>query len=85
MSFVKKEISYIRDSFSQIIRAFIIFMLFSSGLFSALLLRVVGINGTFISFISISIEIIMLIISYFLLKRFIQPAEKKEAFKGKPK
>lgn len=85
MSFVKKEIGYIKDSFSQILRAFIIFVLFSSGLFCALFLRLIGINGTFITFISISIEIIMLIISYFLLKRFIEPAEKKEGAKGKTK
>lgn len=85
MSFVKKEIGYIRESFSQILKATFVFLLFSSGLFCALLLRLVGINGTFISFISISIEIIMIIISYFLLKSFIGPSEKKEVVKGKTK
>ncbi|TFG23778.1 MAG: hypothetical protein EU532_13175 [Promethearchaeota archaeon] len=85
MSFVKKEIGYIRDSFSQILRAIFIFVLFSSGLICALLLRLVGTNGTFISFISITIEIIMLIISYFLLNNFIETTEKTEGVKGKTK
>ena len=85
MSFLKKEIGYIKDSFSQIFRALIIFILFSSGLFCALSLRLIGINGTFISFISITIELIALIITYFLLKNFIEPAEKREVVKGTTK
>lgn len=85
MSFVKKTIGYIKDSFFQILKAIITFILFSSGLFSALLLRLVGTNGTIISFISISIEIIALIISYFLLRSYLETGEKKEVGKGKAK
>jgi uncharacterized protein YacL len=85
MSYVKKEIRYIRDSFSQILKAFIIFILFSSGLFVALLLRSIGTNGTIISFASIISEIITLILCYFLLKKYIVIPEEKEKIKGKIK
>jgi uncharacterized protein YacL len=85
MSYVKKEIRYIRDSFSQILKAFIIFILFSSGLFVALLLRSIGTNGTIISFASIISEIITLILCYFLLKKYIVIPEEKEKIKGKTK
>lgn len=85
MSYVKKEIRYIRDSFSQIIKAFIIFILFSSGLFVAILLRNMGINGTMISFLSIISEIISIILCYFLLKKYIVVTEEKEVKKGKTK
>ena len=78
MSYVKKEIRYIRDSFSQIIKALIIFVLFSSGLFVALSLRSVGTNGTIISFVSIISEIITLTICYFLLKKYLVVSEEKE-------
>jgi len=86
MSYVKKEIRYVRDSFAQILKALFIFVLFSSGLFVALLLRMAGTNGTIISFVSIVSEIITLIICYFLLKKYIKPTEEKEeAKKGKAK
>jgi len=85
MSYVKKEIRYIRDSFSQILKAFIIFILFSSGLFVAILLRNIGINGTMISFVSIISEIISIILCYFLLKKYIVVTEEKEVKKGKTK
>lgn len=85
MSYVKKEIRYIRDSFSQILKAFIIFILFSSGLFVAILLRNIGINGTMISFVSIICEIISIILCYFLLKKYIVITEEKEVKKGKTK
>lgn len=85
MSYVKKEIRYIRDSFSQILKAFIIFILFSLGLFVALLLRNIGINGTMISFVSIICEIISIILCYFLLKKYIVVTEEKEVKKGKTK
>ena len=85
MSYVKKEIRYIRDSFSQILKAFIIFILFSSGLFVAILLRNIGINGTMISFVSIISEIISIVLCYFLLKKYIVVTEEKEVKKGKTK
>jgi uncharacterized protein YacL len=85
MSYVKKEIQYIRDSFSQILKAFIVFILFSSGLFVALLLRSIGTNGTIISSVSIISEIIALIMCYFLLKKYIVAPEEKEMNKGKTK
>ena len=85
MSFVKKEIRYIRDSFSQILKALFIFISFSSGLFVALLLRSIGTNGTIISFVSIISEIIMLIMCYFLLRKYVKVTEEKEEIKGKSK
>ena len=85
MSFVKKEIRYIKDSFTQILKALIVFILFSSGLFVALLLRSIGTNGTIISFVSIISEIITLILCYLLLKKYIVVTKEKEVKKGKTK
>ena len=85
MSFVKKEIRYIKDSFTQILKALIVFILFSSGLFVSLLLRSIGTNGTIISFVSIISEIITLILCYLLLKKYIVVTKEKEVKKGKTK
>ena len=85
MSFVKKEIRYIKDSFTQILKALIVFILFSSGLFVALLLRSIGTNGTIISFVSIISEVITLILCYLLLKKYIVVTKEKEVKKGKTK
>jgi len=71
MSWLKKELDYIKDSFSQIIKGFILFVCATSGLGCALLLRHLGYNGTIIAFTGIVVEAIGLFLSYlFFLKHF---------------
>ncbi|TFG17235.1 MAG: hypothetical protein EU531_03825 [Promethearchaeota archaeon] len=70
MSWIKKEIVYLKDSIPQIANGVLIFLLVSSGLACAILLNFVNINGTVIAFLSIVVEVIALIMSYFLVRKY---------------
>lgn len=85
MSWIKRELSYIKDSFSQIIQALILFLLASLGLLSALYLRFLGLNGTIISFMGIIVEIVALVLLLFLFKKhlLIKEEAKEESLKKK--
>ena len=85
MSWIKRELSYIKDSFSQIIKALILFLLASLGLLSALYLRFLGFNGTIISFVGIIIEIVALVLLFFLFRKhlLIKEEAKEESLKKK--
>ncbi|MFW9949826.1 MAG: hypothetical protein ACFFKA_06860 [Candidatus Thorarchaeota archaeon] len=86
MTWIKKELGYIKDSLSQIINGLILFLLASSGLFCAIYLRFLGLNGTIISFIGIMIEILALIVAFFLLKRHVfRKEEVREDISNKKK
>ncbi len=76
MPWLKKELGYIKSSFSQILIGILLVGLTISGLGSALFLRFAGFNGTIIAFAGITIEVIGIIISYLLLRRYVIP--KKE-------
>ena len=78
ISWIKKEIVYIKDSFSEIIKALFLVILVSSGLGFALILRYLGYNGTIISFFSIIAELISLLLCYFLLRGYLKTEEKAE-------
>jgi hypothetical protein len=78
MSWIKKELGYIKDSFSQIINGTIVFFLASSGLLCALYLRYLNLNGTLISFVSIFVEILALALTFFILKKHIITKEEKK-------
>ncbi|MFX1313049.1 MAG: hypothetical protein ACFFHD_10595 [Promethearchaeota archaeon] len=65
----------------EIVKGFFIFILISSGLGSALFLRYLGYNGTVIVFASIIIEVVSLILSYFLFKGYLKQPEEKESSK----
>jgi len=84
-SWIKKEIVYIKDSFSQIVTAFFLVILASSGLVCALFLRYLEYNGTIISFVSIIVEFVSILLCYFLLKRYLKIEEKSEVSKPKGK
>ncbi|KKN04165.1 hypothetical protein LCGC14_1100210 [marine sediment metagenome] len=75
LSWIKKELFYIKDSFSEIIKAFIFFVLASSGFVCALLLRYQGYNGTIITFVSLLVEFISLVICYFLFRGYLKTEE----------
>ncbi len=78
MSWLKKEFGYITDSIGQILKAFLIVILISSGLAIALFLRFLGTNGTMITFIGIIVECAALILCHFLLRGYINPKDEKK-------
>ncbi|MHA1233936.1 MAG: hypothetical protein ACTSO6_03860 [Promethearchaeota archaeon] len=75
MPWLKKEIGFIKSSFSQILIGILLVGLTISGLGIAIFLRFAGYNGTIIAFAGITIEVISIIISYFLLRRYVIPKE----------
>jgi hypothetical protein len=83
ISWIKKEIIYIKDSFIDIIRGFILFILATSGLAAAIFLRYLGYDGTAITFVGLIVEFISLFLAYFLFKGFLKSKEELE--KSKPK
>lgn len=80
-SWIKKELIYIKNSFMDIIRGFIVFILASSGLAIAIFLRYLGYNGTVITLFGLLVEFISLILCYFLLKKYIKSKEELEKSK----
>lgn len=83
MSLVKKQIDQIRISLPQIIRAFILFILSSSGLVFAIFLRFLDSNGTVIAFGGILVEIVALALNYFLFRKYFR--ERKESSEKREK
>jgi len=85
ISWIKREIIYIRESFLEIFKAFFLFILISSGLVSAIFLRYLGYSGTVITFFSILIEFIALILCFLLLKNYLEIKESSQTSKIKEK
>jgi len=87
MSELKTGLGYIKDSFSQIVKGFILSILATSGLGFAILLKYFGYNGSTIAFAGIVLEVIGLILSYILLRKYVTIAEedKGKEQKGKGK
>ncbi len=84
-SWIKKEIGYILGSLSQIIKALLLVGFASSGLGCAIFLRYLGYNGTIITFVSIVVEFIALLLCYFLLRGYLKTEEKSESSNSKGK
>ncbi|MFW9941663.1 MAG: hypothetical protein ACFFFT_11530 [Candidatus Thorarchaeota archaeon] len=82
-SWIKKELVYIKNSFMDIIRGFIVFILASSGLGVAIMLRYLEFDGTVITFFGLIIEAISLFLCYFLLRGYLKSREELEASKPK--
>jgi hypothetical protein len=85
VSWIKKEIGYIISSFSQLVNALFLVIFSSSGLVCAVFLRYLGYNGTIIMFVSIIVELISIVLCYFLLRGYLKTEEKSEATKAKGK
>ncbi|MFX1574440.1 MAG: hypothetical protein ACFFB0_17000 [Promethearchaeota archaeon] len=81
VTWIKKEFGYLKDSFMEIVKGFFLFILASFGLGSALFLRYLGYNGTFIIFTSIIIEFISLLLCYFIFRGYLKQPEEKESSK----
>ncbi len=83
MSRIKRQIEYLIESLSQIIKGFILFLLSFSGLLCALLLRHLDYNGSIIAGIGVLVEIIAMILLYLIFKGYLrkevesEPTEKK--------
>lgn len=80
-SWIKKELTYLKDSFFEIIKAFIIVILASSGFGCALFLRDQGFNGTVITFTSLIVEMISLILCYFIFRGYMKSEEEPKSNK----
>jgi hypothetical protein len=85
MSWIKKEVSYIKESLNQIINAFLLFFLTSSGLGFAILLNYLNLSGSIIAFLSVMVQLIALILSYLLFRRYFSEKEDKGSEAGKQK
>ncbi len=84
-SWIKRELVYIKDSFKEIVKSFIIFALASSGLVIAILLRYLGYNGTVITFFGLVSEFISLFLCYLLLKGYLRSKEDQEKSEAREK
>ncbi|MBY8989397.1 MAG: hypothetical protein KGD58_01470 [Candidatus Lokiarchaeota archaeon] len=84
-SWIKKEFSYIKKSFMDIIRGLILFILASSGLSIAILLRYFDYNGTVITFFGLIVEFIALLLCYLLLRGYLKSKEEQDTSKPKEK
>jgi hypothetical protein len=78
MSWLKKGFGYIKDSMDQILKALLIVILLSSGLALAIFLRLLGTNGTIITFLSIIFECGAILLCHFLLRNYIKPKDEKK-------
>ena len=79
MSWIKKELRYLKDSFSLLIKGFLLFILAFSGLGLSLLLRYFQYNGTIIAFLGIITEVIALILCYFIFRKYILSKEQSKS------
>ena len=83
ISWFKKEIVYIRNSYIEIVKSVIVFVLASSGLGASILLRYLGYNGTVIISLSLIVEAISLFLCYFLLKGYLKSEDELETPKSR--
>ncbi|MGB5911295.1 MAG: hypothetical protein WBH31_08900 [Promethearchaeia archaeon] len=83
MSLIKKELTQLKISFSQIIKGFLLFILSSSGLAVALLLRYLRFGGTIIAFVGILVELVGMTINYFMLRKYFKKKEESKSEEDK--
>ncbi|TFF98860.1 MAG: hypothetical protein EU547_00175 [Promethearchaeota archaeon] len=74
-SWIKKSLYYLRDSGKEILIGCFLVLFSISGLITASIIRYLGFNGILISLISIIVEIIAIIFSYFIFVTFFKEKE----------
>jgi hypothetical protein len=85
MSGLKTGIGYIKDSFSQIVKGFILFIFATSGLAFAILLRELGFNAGTIASAGLILEAIGLVLSYLFLRKYVTLKEEEDDRKKEKK
>jgi len=85
LNWFKKQIEYLKDSLPELFMAVIFFFLTFSGVLSAILLRYLGNNGIAISFYSIIIQGVSLVICYFLFRKYLISDEESDTFQKRTK
>ncbi|MBD3338012.1 MAG: hypothetical protein GF353_02815 [Candidatus Lokiarchaeota archaeon] len=86
MSWIKKELKYIKKAIPQICQGLILFALAISGLAVALLLRHFGFNGYVIAGGGVLIELIAILLCYILFRTYLKKEEGPSSVeKGKKK
>jgi hypothetical protein len=85
LSWFKKEIVYVKNSFIDIIKGFIFFVLASSGFGIAAVLSYLGYNGTIITFFGLIVELISLVLCFLLFRGYLKPKEDLETSKSSKK
>ena len=78
ISWFKNKLEYLKDSLPEIIKGFLLFILVLSGLGCAIYLRYLGYDGYMITFISIIVQVLAMIFSYFLFKKYLISDENME-------
>jgi len=79
ISWIKRQFQYLKDSLPDIIRSLIFFGLAFSGLVCALILRQLGYNGALIATVSVSVELVGMILCYIIFKSFTKPLDETQS------
>ncbi|MFX1366593.1 MAG: hypothetical protein ACFFCE_00150 [Promethearchaeota archaeon] len=77
-SWFKKELSYIINSFFEIIKAIILVILITAGLGCAIFLIYLGFNGIVSTIAGLITEIISLVLCYLIFRGYLKIEEKTE-------
>jgi len=77
-SWVKKEVEYLKNSIPLVTTGFILFVLVSSGLLIAILLRILNYHGTIIAFAAVIVELIAITLCYLIFRKHLKPKEGEE-------
>ena len=87
ISWIKKELEYLKDSFPEILKGFVFFVLSISGFAVGILLRTLGFDGYVILFGGIVTAIICTFILYLFFKKYLktEETERPPQKKGKKK
>jgi hypothetical protein len=78
LTWIKKELEFLKDSIPQILKSFILFLLVFSGLGIAIMLRIMGYNGVIITLGGIVIEGVALVLLYIFLKGYFQETSREK-------
>lgn len=85
LSWIRKELSYLKGSLLLIIKGFLIFVLATSGLGVAILLRNLNYNGSTIALAGTLIEALSMISCYFIFKKYLKQVDESKLPEKKSK
>jgi len=76
---------YLKDSVPELVKGFLIFVLATSGLGVAILLRILNYNGTTIVLASVLVEALSMISCYFFFKKYLKQIDESKFSEKKSK